>query len=221
MCVLWAITLGQTMWITRTGEKKQIQCFVIRGAPIARMNPFRMFRDFSGIAKMPKPIRCYDYVNRPYAEVCDALRCKSNAVFHDATLKAESRGGDVAAGLHVTVAGFEVTKNVEIQVKSYTEVESRFGKKMTVQFEWKAADSPGFFPSMNAQLDIYPITNTETQLDFHGQYDPPLGMMGKAIDAVLGRRIAEASVHQFLAEVATHLRTQAVAPVGDPAPPNH
>jgi hypothetical protein len=155
---------------------------------------------------MPKPIRCYDYVNQPYDQVCEALRAKSNAVFHSATKSAETRGGEVAAGLHVKIAGFDVTKDVDININYYTEVESRTGKKMTVEFEWKAAEASGLFPAMTAQLDVYPITKTETQLDFHGQYEPPLGIMGKAIDAVVGHRIAEASVHQFVSEVAAYLR---------------
>jgi hypothetical protein len=62
---------------------------------------------------------------------------------------------------------------------------------------------------MSAELDIYPITKSETQLDFKGEYDPPLGLMGKAIDAVVGHRIAEASVHQFVSEVAAYLRENA------------
>lgn len=155
---------------------------------------------------MPKPIRCYDYVNRPYSQVCDALRLKSSAVFHEATTSAESRAGEVAAGLHVQFAGFEVTKNVKINIKSYTEIETNVGKKMSVQLEWQAAESSGLFPSMTAQMEIYPITKSETQLDFHGEYEPPLGIMGKAIDAIIGHRIAEASVHQFVSEVAAYLR---------------
>jgi hypothetical protein len=158
---------------------------------------------------MGKLIHCYDYVNQPYQQVCEALRQKSNAVFHSATTSAESRAGEIAAGLHVNFAGFDITKNVEIRIKSYTEVESQSGSKMTVQLEWKAAETASLFPVMSAELDIYPITKSETQLDFKGEYDPPLGLMGKAIDAVVGHRIAEASVHQFVSEVAAYLRENA------------
>jgi len=61
---------------------------------------------------------------------------------------------------------------------------------------------------MKGTLAAYPITSTETQLDFSGHYAPPmgLGLMGKAIDAIVGRRIAEASVHSFVSEVAAFLR---------------
>ncbi len=181
------------------------------GSHIAHGDPMIFEKD----GQMPKSIRCYDYVNQPYDQVCEALRLKSNAVFHAATKSAEARGGAVAAGLHVKFAGFEITKDVEILIKTYTEVESKSGKKMTIGFEWKAAETSGLFPSMIAQLDIYPITKSETQLDFHGHYEPPLGIMGKAIDAVLGHRIAEASVHQFVSEVATYLRNNAQVRQGD------
>ena len=163
---------------------------------------------------MPKTIRCYDYVDRPYERVCEALISKSNAVFHAATMSAESRAEQVAAGLHVKFAGFDVTKNVNINIKSYTEIESQVERKMTVLLEWQATKASGLFPSMTAKLDVYPIAATETQLDFVGEYEPPLGLMGKAIDAVLGHRIAEASVHHFVEEVAAYLRTQL------PAAPN-
>ena len=168
---------------------------------------------------MPKPIRCYDYVNQSYDKVCDALRSNSNAVFHAATMSAEARGGEVAAGLHVKIAGFDVSKDVEILVKYCSEIESKSINKMTIEFVWKAAEASGLFPVMTAQLDIYPITKTETQLDFHGQYEPPLGVMGKAIDAVLGHRIAEASVHQFLNEVAAYLRKSLTVLQDDPSVP--
>jgi hypothetical protein len=44
----------------------------------------------------------------------------------------------------------------------------------------------------------YPLTATETQLDFWGIYEPPLGAVGKAMNAIIGHRIAEASVHRFI-----------------------
>jgi hypothetical protein len=63
------------------------------------------------------------------------------------------------------------------------------------------------FPLMKAELAVYPLTATETQLDFAGSYEPPLGWLGSAVDAVVGYKIAEASVHRFVAQVAAYLRT--------------
>jgi hypothetical protein len=48
-----------------------------------------------------------------------------------------------------------------------------------LQLEWEAATMPRLFPLMKAELSLYPITATETQLDFKGLYEPPFGRLGK------------------------------------------
>ena len=65
---------------------------------------------------------------------------------------------------------------------------------------------PRLFPIMKADLSIYPLTATETQLDFKGVYEPPLGPLGEAVNAIVGHRIAEVSVHRFVSDVAGYLR---------------
>ena len=69
-----------------------------------------------------------------------------------------------------------------------------------------AASLPRLFPLMQGELDLYPLTGTETQLDFSGIYEPPFGAAGKAVNAIVGHRIAEASVHSFVSDVAGYLR---------------
>ena len=59
---------------------------------------------------------------------------------------------------------------------------------------------------MKAELSIYPLTPTETQLEFVGHYEPPLGIVGGALDATVGHRIAQASVDRLVTDVARYLR---------------
>ena len=65
---------------------------------------------------------------------------------------------------------------------------------------------PNVFPLMKAELSIYPLTASETQLDFFGLYEPPFGAVGKAMNAIVGHRIAEVSVHRFVSDVTAYLR---------------
>ena len=76
-----------------------------------------------------------------------------------------------------------------------------------LMLEWEAAKSPHLFPFMRAELSIYPLTATETQLDFSGYYNPPFGPLGNVINTLVGHRIAEVSVHRFVTDVAGYLRT--------------
>jgi len=156
-----------------------------------------------------REIRSFDYVNHPYEKVRDALSSDAVSVFRSATKAAASRARSVAAELHVNVAGIDVGKEISISVHQVEE-KARSGTTYPVthlDLEWEASESPGLFPVMSGQLSIYPLTATETQLDFRGNYEPPLGWLGSAVNALVGHRIAEASVHRFVSEVAVFLRT--------------
>ena len=159
-----------------------------------------------------REIRCYDYVNHPYERVRDVLKKNALAVFQSATKTAASRAESVAAELHVDFGGLGVKSDIKISVKGTQE---RPGDAMSTPatqllLEWEAATAPRLFPLMKGELAVYPLTKSETQLDFHGVYEPPFGAVGKTVNAIAGHRIAEASVHRFIDEVAGYLR-QALA----------
>ncbi len=158
---------------------------------------------------MAKVIRSFDYVTHSYAKVRDALTTDAPSVFRAATRAAASRSHSVAAALQVDIAGLKVVKDVDISVKDITEdsVGARSTPRTRLAIEWTAASSPGLFPLMKAELAIYPLTGKETQLDFSGEYQPPMGWLGSAVDAVAGHKIAEASVHRFVTQVAEYLRS--------------
>jgi hypothetical protein len=158
------------------------------------------------MSKEPE-IRCYDYVNHPYERVRDALRQNALAVFQSATRAAASRALSVAAELHVDIGAVAVKTDIKISIKNVEEKFDAMSNPATrLQLEWEAATTPGLFPLMKADLCVYPLTATETQLDFWGLYEPPFGTVGKAINAIVGHRIAEVSVHRFIDEVAAYLR---------------
>lgn len=155
-----------------------------------------------------REIRHFDYVNHPYAPVRDAVTKDALGIFQSATRSASSRAKSVASALHVNIAGIEIATDIAISV---TKVEQRAGgvkfpPTTAIQLQWEAAKNPGLFPFMNAELSIYPLTATETQLELAGHYVPPGGPLGAALDAVVGHRIAEASVHRFITDVAAYLR---------------
>jgi hypothetical protein len=155
-----------------------------------------------------REIRCYDYVNHPYEQVRDALSKDALSVFQSATKVATSRARSIASELHVEMGGIAVQADIIISIKN---IDEKASDAMAVpvtrlQLEWQAAKLPGLFPLMKAELSVYPLTATETQLDFLGFYEAPLGAVGKAVNAIVGHRIAEVSVHRFVSDVAGSLR---------------
>ena len=163
------------------------------------------------MSKEPE-IHCYDYVNHPYERVRDTLKGHALTVFQSATKAAAYRAQSVAAELHVVIGGIGVKSDIRISVKSVEEkvTDARSSPVTRMLLEWEAATKPHLFPLMKGELSIYPLTATETQLDFWGLYQPPFGAVGKALNAMIGHRIAEVSVHRFIDDVAAYLR-QALA----------
>jgi hypothetical protein len=157
-------------------------------------------------------IRSYDYVNHPYDRVRDTLTQNAAAVFQSATKAAASRAESVAAELHVDFAGVGVKADIKIVVKAIEEKapDAASSASTRLLLEWEAATLPRLFPLMRGELSVYPLTGTETQLDFSGTYEPPFGAVGKTMNAIAGHRIAEVSVHRFVSDVAGYLR-QALA----------
>jgi hypothetical protein len=157
----------------------------------------------------PHELRCYDYVNRPYAVVRDALRADLGGIFERATKSATGRAHALAANLKVELGALEVGTDVVIQVLGVEERDQGpVGRTPTtfIELRWSAARAAALFPSMEAELVVYPLSRDETQVELHGRYKPPLGAVGSALDSLVGHRLADASVHRFVTDVAGLLR---------------
>lgn len=157
-------------------------------------------------------ISCYEYVNRPFEPVSDALVNDAVGIFERATKSASSRAEALVSSLKVSIAGFEVGKDVVVRVtrvsRDATAPKHLGQQATTLELEWQAETNTALFPSMRATLSVYPLSATETQLDLRGSYTPPAGLFGSVADKLVGHRIAEASVHRFLEEIATRLSVE-------------
>lgn len=155
-------------------------------------------------------VRIYQYVNRPYGAVRELLRLRPVELFQRATTSAAARASAVAASLHAAVGGLDVGVDVRIHVQSVRDDPGVAGMSPVthVELAWEAVRSPGLFPVMKAQLSFWPLTAGETQLEIEGAYKPPLGVVGNVMDAAVGHRIAEATVHRFLDDVVEQLRRE-------------
>jgi hypothetical protein len=159
---------------------------------------------------MTQELHCYDYVNRPYWIVRSALTADPRAVFERATCEGAKRVKETASKLRIEIGPVELGAEVDIVVR---EIEERRGGKgqgsiTTMKLELSASHSPELFPKLEATLAIYPLTPTETQIDLQGTYAVPLGPLGNAVDAVVGHRLAHASVNRFVTDVAALLRQE-------------
>jgi hypothetical protein len=158
---------------------------------------------------MTRELTLYDYVPVPYEKVKDALMRDAAGIFQRATTSAAARAGELVATLRVGVGVLEVGVDVKIDVRSVTETTSPLGERQTrIELAWTAARGAGLFPAMDATLSAYALSSNETQLDLQGRYRPPLGVVGDALDAALGQRVAQAAVLRFVEDVCARLRKE-------------
>lgn len=151
---------------------------------------------------MSAELHCYEYVKLPFEQVRDALVHGGIDLFGRATRVALGRAQGLVSSLKVSIAGLEVGKNVVIRV---TDIHaSADGRAVRLDLEWHAETGTSLFPSMRASL-LASAFAKETRLDLRGTYEPPGGVLGSAADRLIGHRIAEASIHRFLDEVAESL----------------
>ncbi|HKU42148.1 MAG TPA: hypothetical protein VJR89_28510 [Polyangiales bacterium] len=158
-------------------------------------------------------LRCYDYVNQPFPRVQEALRKDVAGILRRATTGAAERERDIAAQLHVRLGAIDVAADVSIMIGPVEEtMSSPWGYQVSVfPLQWQSLSAPSLFPQMKAKLYVYPLSTRETQIEIDGTYTPPLGLLGDAIDAVVGHRIAQASVLHFVQDIAALLRSELAA----------
>lgn len=67
---------------------------------------------------------------------------------------------------------------------------------------WTAAGAKSLFPRLTADLVLSHVGQTRTKLSLQGTYEPPLGMVGRAVDRMLLHNVAEATVQDWVDRVA-------------------
>ena len=155
-----------------------------------------------------RELRAYDYVNRPLAAVRMALLADPLTVFRRATSTGAADAVEHGPSeLRVRVGAIELASDISIELVSIEEGRSPLDQTATnVTLTWKSSKHPGWFPQLRGVLAIYALSPTETQLDFAGTYEPPMGLFGNALDAIALHRVAETSVKGFIGEIAKFLR---------------
>lgn len=142
----------------------------------------------------------YEYVDLPFDDVAEVLAADPAALLQPATDAAVEHAHAVHRDLVVELAGFEVGREVTIEVGEFRPAEIR---RVTVELRWHASSAAAMFPSMRAILEVVALSfhPPRTQLALVATYEPPLGLVGAAGDRLWGGRVAESAVHRFLHDV--------------------
>jgi hypothetical protein len=101
------------------------------------------------------------------------------------------------------MAGFNIGREVLVEVGQPQDK----GYAVFIPLKWRAASQEDLFPSMHAELEVTALSDRPpwTQIGILGRYRPPFGVFGAIGDAMLGHRLAEATVRHFIIDLAARL----------------
>jgi hypothetical protein len=112
-------------------------------------------------------------------------------------------GEELTASISVGSGPAAVAKTVRMRVGDPVTADS----ETTVPVVWEATGVTSLFPKMEGNLILAAIGPDFTQLSFRGDYEPPLGALGRALDRVLMHRLAESSVKGFVDRIGLALES--------------
>ena len=134
----------------------------------------------------------------PRAALEKALLSAPESLIPSIASFADDRGRHLLAEVGFPVDGHRLSKNVEIEVG--TPVAN--GGKTWIPMTWRATGPSNLFPILDAELEFASLGTQLTQLSLSGRYQPPLGLVGRAVDKALLSRVAEATIKDFLDRLA-------------------
>ena len=146
-------------------------------------------------------VRSHLEIPAPYAFVRDALLHDVDGwlpeLADDAGVSGEARLADVGFGRAV-----RVDRKVLVEVGTPIRDENR----TLVPLRWRSESSEALFPALDGEIEVAPVGASTTQLSMTARYAPPFGLLGRVADRALLHRVAEATVRDFVENVATVVR---------------
>ncbi len=150
---------------------------------------------------MEKSITITRTVDRPLEVVIGLLESDARSVLSSATETATEAANDVVIHLEGAWRWFDVDETVTAELGELEKTRS----SARLPVGWKADKNKRLLPSLDGHLGVYSLSAKHSELSYTATYAPPLGLFGGVEDFVLGRRILEAVLGRFLAEIVHHI----------------
>lgn len=161
---------------------------------------------------MERPIYAYTYIQQPFDEAARILIEDPATLLQSATDRAASEARELHAELRVDLGPFEIGRDVAIDIGEFRPTSMQ---TVTVPITWKASEAAALFPSLSGVVELQALSLRRplTQVTLSATYRPPLGLIGAAGDAIVGRHIADAVAHRFVHDIAERIELALQQPV--------
>lgn len=139
-----------------------------------------------------------------------SVRIPGDALALRQRLEAEFLNRNKSFRIHIALKDFAIPGDLVLEKEILLHarlVRDELNLNNDLQVEFRASTVTNLFPTFRGVLDVYPAEyESESILEVVGSYEPPLGMIGLAIDTTFGYLIAERSIKDFLRDIAGELK---------------
>lgn len=150
----------------------------------------------------------FTYIQAPAVVVGARVLDASHTWIDSLATRAAGEGDALRIRLGPTGTHGPIAKRIEVRLDDPL----ARGAVTLIPLTWHATGAASLFPVFSGDIEVAAIGAAETQLSIWGQYDPPLGVIGEALDRFGLHRIAEASVRAFLIELRQRIEEHAREP---------
>ncbi len=158
---------------------------------------------------MSHHIEHYQFIDRPWNALREVVSRDATRLLARANDRTVWHVDQLTRRLSSEVGGVEVGKEALINVGDAERVDDRH---VRIPLHWEAASQAALFPTMDATLELIGSSSflpERTKVLFTGEYEPPLGAVGDAVDDAALHRVAEDAVARFVAEIAADIEESA------------
>ncbi len=146
-------------------------------------------------------VHCAAFVHVPLGTVeqrFDAV----NANLYEWAGVAYREGESLRARVGPSVDG--LAKEVKLEIGPH-EVQR---KGLVYPIKWVATGASSLFPTMTGDLVLSHVGSIGTRISFEGTYEPPMGPLGKVVDRIALRRVADSTVQNWVDRIAEAVATE-------------
>ena len=143
-------------------------------------------------------IRYYLEVSHPASAIEAVLSRDPQSWLPEIVRASNRRGMQIISRVGLNFGHRRIDRAVSLTVSRSHQV----GDTCVIPFAWTPTAENSMLPALDGDLEISPLGGDTSQLAISASYRPPLGWLGALSDRALMRRVAEATIKDFLDHVA-------------------
>lgn len=146
-----------------------------------------------------------------FDEVCTAMQRDPRGWLARLAAAAEDDGDRLLVDVGLQVGGHEVSRRAGLEVGEPMTAD----RVLLLPLRLRVEEHERLFPSLEGSIDAAWLGPGRTHLALTANYEPPFGVVGRAVDRALLHRVAEAVAQRFLEAVGRELEARrATSPDG-------